>query len=120
MLTVAQYHDKEQKMLDLELHESRMYSPEFRIVIESHLPRLKNEAVDFINVEPVEAYRFEYDYLALLRYKNIPYRYHWIVMRVNGFDSPFQAHRDIRHIFVPNFTTIDRLFNMFLNTRGFV
>lgn len=112
--------ETERQMLEQEMVESILYRPDFQVEIESALNYLKDSIQGYIPVEANEAYRFEYDYHALLRYKNIPYKYHWIVMRVNGLNSPFEAHPGITEIQVPDYKLIERIFEKFVSTRGFM
>lgn len=112
--------EMERQLIEQEMVESILYRPDFQVEIESFLNHLKASIQGYIPVTPAEAYRFEYDYHALLRYKNVPYKYHWIVMRVNGFNSPFEGHPGITEIQVPDYKLIEKIFEKFINTRGFM
>lgn len=111
-------HEQHQRELDSALQNSLYSHPEFQTVIEDHLTELQLTVEGFKEVAVNEAYRFEYDYFALLRYKGIPYHLHWIVMRVNGFLSPFDGHCGIDRIYIPNETYIQQLMNMWLTRKG--
>ena len=101
--------------LEAAMMDSLYYSEGFQTVIEDHLILLQTSDLNsVIEVAPNDAYRFEYDYYNLLRFKGVPYRYHWVVMRVNGLLSPFDCHPGIRQIIIPNRETLERLMNMHL------
>lgn len=106
------------RQMESALLDSMYYHPDFQVIIEDHLLLLRANPTGYIEVADNEAYRFEFDYYNLLRFKGIPYKYHWIVMRVNDFLSPFDAHQGIKRIIIPDYQRIERLFNMYLTVIG--
>lgn len=94
--------------------------PDFRVIIENHLERLKVLARDtVIKVAPVEALKYNYDYYSLLAYKGVSYQMHWITMRCNGRVNPYAEGLDIREIITPPVTEIQRLmsYHQLLNNK---
>ena len=106
------------RQMESALLDSMYYHPDFQVIIEDHLLLLRANPTGYIEVADNEAYRFEFDYYNLLCFKGIPYKYHWIVMRVNDFLSPFDAHQGIKKIIIPDYQRIERLFNMYLTVIG--
>lgn len=103
--------------MDEELEKATLdamwYQPEFQVIIEDHLTLLqKHQQNQYIEVHPNDAYRFEGDYYNLLRFKGVPYRYHWVLLRVNGYLSPFDSGMEVKRIIVPPYEVLERIMNM--------
>lgn len=65
------------------------YTDDFRNVLEDHMTYLRTAAsTTVMNVDPIKAYRFEFDLDGLLLDMGIPLYLHWVVMRMNNFSSP--------------------------------
>lgn len=95
------------------------YSKEFMAVIDSNLTTLVEEVTNSYTVEPLQAYLFKGDLYGLLKHLGVPLKYHYAVMRVNGFRSPSDYgdanHSDTKKFYIaqPVFTTIERLYNSY-------
>lgn len=68
---------------------SAMYDYEFKKIIEDNLALLFDNS-EYIQLKPKVAYRNEGDLFSALREYNIPTQERWIMMRINGYDSPLQ------------------------------
>lgn len=89
------------------------YSEAMRNMLEVHIPYLLSGGRStLINIEPVLAWEYEYDFCALLHQYDIPGHLHWIAMRMNGLYSPDQYRHDMLAIYVPNPDAIERLKNV--------
>ena len=94
------------------------YGPSFRNVLEDHLTYLKGlDSTTVINVEPIVAYKYEFDLYSLLFYYDIPMHLHWLVMRLNGFTSPTEATADITSLLIPDSTVVDQIRQSHMSTR---
>lgn len=90
-----------------------------RTILENHLPRLKKLAENnIIEVTPAEAYKYDYNYYGLLRYKNVDYRIHWLTLRVNDRVNPDASCIEVRQIKVPPIEEVTRLLNYHKSTRN--
>jgi len=94
------------------------YSQSFRDVLEDHLTYLKNHSTtNVLSIEPMKAYKYEFDLYSLLREYNIPTHLHWLVMRLNDMVSPTDATVKIDHLIIPDFSTVDRIRQSHVTTR---
>lgn len=94
------------------------YNDVFRSVLEDHLTLLKNHSeTKVITVEPMIAYRFEFDFFSMLSYFGLPSHLHWLIMRMNDFLSPLDNTRDLTNIIIPSGTTVDTIRQSHMTTR---
>lgn len=92
------------------LSNLRYYSDSFRQVIEDHLAVILYAGNTTVaNVDPSEAYHYENDFYGLLFHKNIPSHLHWVVLRMNGMHCPTEATRELKQIYIPDPSVIERL-----------
>lgn len=90
------------------------FEPDFRQVLESHLEYLKvtgQYRTEIVN----NKYMGQYigDFYAILQGMQINARYHWIVMRLNGFTSPIQYSGQLLEIFIPDTNVIDSIYSVY-------
>lgn len=86
------------------------YETSFRNVLEDHMTLLRNHpATTTITVEPLKAYKYEFDLFGLLSTYNVPVHLRWLVMRLNNMVVPTDATRDIEILLVPDLTVVDRI-----------
>lgn len=77
------------------------YTDAFRNVLEDHMTYLRNAAsTTVMNVDPIKAYRFEFDLNGLLLDMGIPLYLHWLVMRMNNYSSPQQVPADLTTLLI--------------------
>jgi len=94
------------------------YTAELRRVLEDHLTYLKNHAsTNVIGIEPIKAYKYEFDLYSLLNEYNVPMHLHWLVMRMNDMTTPTEATKSIDHLLVPDFRTVERIRQSHVTTR---
>lgn len=93
------------------------YDPDFRNVLEAHMTELRSNSTDILNVEPAAAYKYEFDFFSLLANYSVPDHYHWIVMRMNKFDSPTANTRDLSVLMLPDQRQISRIVSSHKTTR---
>lgn len=90
--------------------EPEFYEAGFRTLIEDHLDFLRNlESTRLLRVEPGEAWRWRFNFYGLLKYKGIDQRYRWVILRVNGFDHPFQFDGTTTQFKIPDGGAMDKL-----------
>lgn len=77
------------------------YTDQFRNVLEDHMTYLREAAsTTVMNVDPIKAYRFEFDLNGLLLDMGIPLYLHWVVMRMNNFASPQDVPADLTQLLI--------------------
>ena len=63
-------------------------------VMEDFVSALRaSSSTQVVQIAPIEAIEYEYDFYGLLTYKGIPPRYHYTILRVNGFTTPAEYAR---------------------------
>lgn len=86
------------------------YDDKFRAVLEDHLTYLRNHPkTTTVTVSPVDAFKYEGDYYGLLTTLNIPYHFHWLIMRLNGHRSPFSGNEKETQVIVPAESVIEQI-----------
>jgi hypothetical protein len=97
------------------------YSTELRLIFEDHMSYLRDSTeMSILSVEPTMAYKYEGDLFGLLFHYNVPFEYHWIVMRVNKMTNPNQSKSTLISLFVPNRSVIERLKNVYMTKNRIV
>lgn len=93
--------------------DERFGSEEFKTILEHWLETIKsNPANVIINIQPIDASRFEYDLYGLLRVYKTPVELHWITMRVNGLMSSMDYRADMVTIIVPSPELIEEIYSL--------
>ena len=91
------------------------HSVDFQNLIESHLSKLrKSTNITTHAITAFEQMKYVGDYSGLLLNLNIPKKYHWIILRLNGYTSPLEYNGEPVIIFIPDLTEIERLKNTLL------
>lgn len=86
------------------------YSDEFKTMMEPHITLLvSNENTQLTPIEPGLAVQYRNDFYGILLTLGIPNKYHWTIMRCNGYTSPMQFNEEITQIIIPPITEIDQL-----------
>lgn len=96
------------------------YQLGFRKMIEDHLTWLRNhEKTNVINIAAKDALRYHGDFFGLLSFLEIPAKFHWILMRLNGYEGPRQYdHEDMALLIIDDkvmsdlerkYQTLDRI-----------
>jgi len=95
--------------------EDVYYDLNFIIMLESHLTYLRSsETLRSVEITSFQGYKWEGDLYGLLDVIGIQKKYHYITMRVNGYDSSSDFKGDVEYLLVPDFNTINTLKNIFL------
>jgi hypothetical protein len=64
-------------------------------------------------VDPGIAYRFEADFYGMLNYYNVPYQFHWLIMRMTGFVAPEESPSDLIQFLKPDFNTVQQIVSLY-------
>lgn len=97
------------------------YSTELRNIFEDHLSYFRNNnEFTILNIEPAIAYKYEGDLFGLLSYYNVPFEYHWLVMRINKMNNPNQNSSTLNNVLIPNRTTVERIKNIHMTKNRIV
>lgn len=93
---------------------SFLWKSEFRTCIEDHLDWLRshseNKAV--VPTDNLGVKNFG-DFYGLLIDLDVPSKYHWVTMRMNDYESPFDYNGNYNSVIIPNFRVIENLLNKF-------
>ena len=88
------------------------YKEGWRNLIEDHLTWLMNRS-ELHRVDPSKAYVFQNDLMAYLQDLNIPYKHHWVIMRMNNMINNWDFTEDTQYLLMPTDSDIDFLTNCF-------
>lgn len=90
--------------------DDTFYDENFHVVLESHLSYFKNNDYTVVRtIESIYTYIYEGDFYGLLDYLSIPKRYHYFILRLNGYNSPNDLKKDTPSIILPDFNMVDIL-----------
>lgn len=95
------------------------YTPQWHRLLETHMRWLR-ESIPLrpIQIQDQLAYKYEGDLFGLLQEIGIDDVYHWVVMRVNGLNSPLEYSSDRTVLLIPPSDQIDRLMAIFKTTQN--
>lgn len=97
------------------------YNIELRNILEDHLTYFRNSNdITILNIEPAMAYKYEGDFFGLLSYYNVPFEYHWLVLRINKMTNPNQNKSTLLSVNVPNRLSVERLKNVYMTRNRIV
>ena len=89
------------------------FGKRFRQMLEDHLQFILtsgNNQVKMIGeTELATLHRYLGDFYGFLSALNIEDRYHWSILRVNGFRSRFDLTEDLTHLIIPDNAFLDKL-----------
>ncbi len=72
------------------------FDPLFRVTLEQHLPLLRQSPDTQVTaVSADDLYRFEGDLYGLLHKLGHPVSQHWLIMRLNHYDSPSHFGKEL-------------------------
>lgn len=96
--------------------EEMYYDPDFMNHIESFMSKLRHSPnVRILNdFSPVISYKYEGDYFGLLQHLNVEKKYHYIVLRFNGYQSSSDFKGEDTHVLLPDFNEIETIKTIFL------
>jgi len=99
--------------------EDVYFDPNFIVLLESHITYLRTTNISTVVVSSHQGYKYEGDFYGLLGDLNILKKFHYIVMRVNGYESSADFDGNITHIVTPDFNEIDLLKNVYQTKNNF-
>lgn len=89
------------------------YSDTFRQMIEDHMDVLKTMTTTQTRLitddDWATLYKYEGDFYGLLGALQLDRKYHWTIMRMNGYRSRFEATTDISTLLLPDWSYVDKL-----------
>ena len=89
------------------------YSKTYRKMVEDHLTTLKSMTT--ILVRPItqddwaDLYKYVGDFYGFLTALGYDRKYHWTILRMNGFRSRFDLSTDLTQLILPDWSYIDKL-----------
>lgn len=86
------------------------YDERFMQVIEDHLTYIRShETTELIEIENEVAHKSEGNLTSLLQDLGIEASMHWVIMRVNGYESPMQYKSSETELLIPGTNIIGDL-----------
>jgi hypothetical protein len=84
-----------------------MYDESLMNVLEDHMDFLRNhKTTTKLTVTPQQANVFQFDLQALLLELGVAADLHWVIMRMNGYDSFNQIDEDLMYLLAPDPTLV--------------
>lgn len=94
-----------------------MYTKGFRNLIENHLTYLRNNFNSIVQLDPKKEQIFTGDFYNLLHYtQNVEQDLYWVIMRINGLNSPLEYSGNLGTLILPYRNIIEDLLNKYMNT----
>lgn len=93
------------------------FTDEFRNVLEDHLIFLRNKKSTVINLEPMVKIKYRFDFFSLLKNHNIENYSHWIVMRMNGLNSPTDDFSELESLVIPDTTVLNQVLQHYVSRK---
>ena len=86
------------------------YEKSFRDALEANMDNLRqSNRTQTLGIDSHKAVVYQGDLFGYLLSIGIPPQYHWAVMRINRFNSPFQFGPETDFIVIPEYGEIDKL-----------
>lgn len=93
------------------------YDNKFRAVLEDFMSFFKSHPTTYrISIEPIQAYKYEFDLFGLLTDCGISINLHWLVMRMNNMTSPTDATKNLLTLIIPNISTVSYIRQSHMST----
>jgi len=89
--------------------EQVYYEHNFMVLLESHLTMLRTSNIRIVTVSKHQGYKYEGDLYGLLQDLAITKKFHYIVMRVNGYEASNDFKGGVEYLVLPDFREIDML-----------
>ena len=102
-------------------HAAMYFTQEYKSLIEDHLPLLRADpASERVVISPHLAMKYNNNFLALLADPaiGIDYKYHWAIMRVNGFHHPAEFKETMQSFIKPNLPALENLSRVHRTSSG--
>jgi hypothetical protein len=93
-------------------HSTIYFTQEYKTLIEDHLPILKKDpSAERVVIPSHLAMKYNNNFTALLADPafGIDYKYHWAIMRVNGFHHPAEFKETMMSFIKPYLPTLEGL-----------
>lgn len=92
------------------------YDPIFKAVLEDHLSYLKDHPNTQVQIlEPNSVIKYRFDLYSLFRFYGIDQQYHWLVMRLNNFETPIDDFSGLEFIYIPDFSVVSQILMQFMS-----
>lgn len=93
--------------------QSVYYSRKFRLMIEDHMLILRsmptNRLFQLAQDQKGLLYRYVGDFSGFLRELGYDAKYHWVIMRINGYSSRLDLDEFLTSLILPDWDYIDKL-----------
>jgi hypothetical protein len=94
--------------------DNDFYRGDLRNVLEDHLTYFRTHPnVGVLELEPALVYKYIYDLYGLLKYKNVPPQYHWLIMRMNLMSNPYEMPENLTTLLIPPYQEVELIKNTF-------
>lgn len=93
--------------------------PDFLIMLESHLEYLRINNVGFLPITNQQNIKFAGDLYGILNEKNIDKKFHYIISRLNNYNSSSDYKGDKSELLLPDVYKIEELNRIFSTEHHF-
>ena len=89
---------------------SDYYTESFRYTLEAHIPYFKNRSsTQLAPVTPHNTIVYNQDFFGFLLSLRVQPCYHWFIMRLNDYTSPFDFTRGVSNILLPAVSELESI-----------
>lgn len=89
--------------------DSVYHEPGFKLMLESHLTYLRQTNVRVETVSEHQSYKYEGDFYGLIEAVNVIKKFHYITLRVNGYEHSGDYDGVRKLILIPDYKLIEQL-----------
>ena len=100
--------------------EDIFFEHNFIVILESHLTYMRfNNNLSIVDVSKHQNYKYEGDLYGLLDDLSIEKKYHFITIRLNGYESSNDFKGDTNFLVLPDFNLIEMLHSVYQTQNSF-
>lgn len=99
--------------------ENVWFDLRFKVMLEQHLIGLKQmDGTTFIDITPHDCEYYQGNFHGILFKYGVPPYLHWLVTRMNGFDSSVDFRGEETRFMLPNVERLNKLKEMFMTVHN--
>lgn len=91
----------------------------FQLMLESHLTHLRQTNIRIETVSEHQSYKYEGDFYGLCDVINIVKRFHYVTLRINGYEHSGDYKGDRKLIVIPDYNLIEQLRSVYQTKNSF-
>lgn len=99
--------------------DSVYHEADFQLMLEAHLTYLRQTNIRLETVSEHQTYKYEGDFYGLLDDINVIKKFHYVTLRVNGYEHSGDYKGDRKVIVIPDFNLIEQLRSVYQTKNSF-